>query len=164
MSSELDARLDALEQRLRLVEDELAVTRLVLGYGPRVDSGSAEATAALWAEDGSYEFEAGAAALRGRTGLAAMVRSDAHRAHLLRGCAHVLTAPHVVITGDTAVATCYSLMHHYVAETGIFQVSRVSANRWELVRTGDGWCVANRTNRLLNGDDAARALFASTID
>lgn len=164
MSNEPDARLDALEQRLRLVEDELAISRLVLGYGPRVDSGAAEAAAELWAEDGSYEFEAGVPALQGRDGLAAMVRGNAHQAHLRRGCAHVLTAPHVAVAGDTAVATCYSLMHHYVAATGIFQVSRVSANRWELVRTGDGWRVANRTNRLLNGDDAARALFASTID
>lgn len=163
MSTESDARLDALEQRLRTVEDELAITRLVLGYGPRVDSGSAEATAALWAEGGSYEFEAGLPALRGRGGLSAMVRSDAHQAHLRRGCAHVLTAPHVTVSGDSAVATCYSLMHHYVPETGIFQVSRVSANRWDLVRDDDGWHVANRTNRLLNGDEAARALFASTI-
>lgn len=92
-----------------------------------------------------------------------MVRGPPHHRHLERGCAHVLTTPHVHVDGDRAVATCYSLTHHYVPETGNFQVSRVSSNRWGLVRTESGWRVASRTNRLLNGDPAARALFASTV-
>lgn len=157
------ARLNALEERLRRVEDELEVTRIVLAYGPSVDSGSAAAAAGLWESGGSYEFEAGAPALHGRDGVAAMVRSDGHRAHLERGCAHVLTAPHVRIAGDRAVAVCYSLMHHYVPQRGIFQVSRVSANRWDLTRTEEGWQVSSRTNRLLNGDESARALFGDAI-
>lgn len=161
--SAAEERLAALEARVQRVEDELAVMRLVLAYGPCVDSGSAAAAAQLWIADGSYEYEAGAPALHGSDGIAAMVDSPPHRAHLERGCAHVLTAPHVHIDGDRAVATCYSLMHHYDAESGTFQVSRVSANRWELVRTGDGWRVATRTNRLLNGDPGAWELFAATV-
>lgn len=155
------ARLADLERRLQLLEDERAISALILAYGPCVDSGSAEATAALWAVDGSYSFQADQAELVGSDGIAAMVRSPAHRRHLQRGCAHVLTAPHVHLDGDRATATCYSLMHHYLPDTGTFQVSRVSANRWELVRAATGWRVAARTNRLLNGDEAARALFAS---
>ena len=72
-------RLDALERRLQLVEDQLAITRVVLAYGPRVDSGCAEAVADLWAEDGSYEFQADAAPLSGREEQAGMVRSAAVR-------------------------------------------------------------------------------------
>lgn len=158
-----EARLDALEERLRRIEDELAITRLVLTYGPAVDSGSDTRAAELWTEDGSYEFEAGVPALHGRDGIAAMVRSAGHRAHLERGCAHVLTAPQVRIVGDRAVAVCYSLMHHHVPERGRFQVSRVSANRWDLVRTPEGWRVSSRTNRLLNGQADARSLFAEAI-
>jgi hypothetical protein len=156
-------RLDALERRLRLVEDQLAITQLVLAYGPRVDSGCADAVAGLWAEDGSYEFQADLPALAGRAELAGMVRSAPHQAHLQRGCAHVLTAPHVQVDDDTATATCYSLMHHYVPDTGIFQVSRVSSNRWDLARTSEGWRVVTRTNRLLDGSAEARELFAGTV-
>jgi hypothetical protein len=158
-----EERIDALERRLRLVEDQLAITQLVLAYGPRVDSGSADEVAALWAEDGSYEFQPDAPPLTGRAELAGMVRSAPHQAHLHRGCAHVLTAPHVQIDGDTATATCYSLMHHFVPDTGIFQVSRVSSNRWDLARTVDGWRVVTRTNRLLDGSAEARELFAGTV-
>ncbi|TAM83027.1 MAG: nuclear transport factor 2 family protein [Jatrophihabitans sp.] len=159
-TTSVDDRLAAVEARLRRVEDELAITRLVLSYGPAVDSGSAEATAALWDDGGRYDFQDGAPVIEGSAAMASMVRSPGHRAHLARGCAHVLTAPAVRVDGDRAVALCYSLMHHYVSETGIFQVSRVSANRWELVRGPSGWRVGSRVNRLLTGDEAARALLA----
>lgn len=41
------ARLDALEARVRELSDIIEVSQLVAQYGPNVDSGSAEATAAL---------------------------------------------------------------------------------------------------------------------
>ncbi len=44
-----EARLAALEQRLRRVEDELAIGRLMASYGPLVDAGDADAVAGLWA-------------------------------------------------------------------------------------------------------------------
>jgi hypothetical protein len=158
-----EAHLADLERRVRRLEDELEITQLLMAYGPAVDSGTADAVAELWAEDGSYEFQRDQPALYGREGLAAMVRGRGHQAHLQRGCAHVITAPRVIVDGDSAVALCYSLMHHHDPETGTFQVSRVSANRWDLVRTGDGWRVARRTNRLLTGDADARDLFADAL-
>jgi len=54
-------------------------------------------------------------------------------------------------------------MHHYVPATGIFQVSRVSSNRWDLARTAKGWQVTTRTKRLLDGSAKARELFAGTV-
>ena len=44
-------RLEQLEQRLRALEDERAIARLIASYGPLVDSGDAEAVAALDAMD-----------------------------------------------------------------------------------------------------------------
>lgn len=37
------------------LEDHLEITQLVAQYGPAVDSGSADATAGLWTEDGSFD-------------------------------------------------------------------------------------------------------------
>jgi hypothetical protein len=45
---DLRAAVAALETRVQLLEDHLAITQLVAQYGPNVDSGSAEATAGLW--------------------------------------------------------------------------------------------------------------------
>jgi hypothetical protein len=45
-----EARLAGLETRLRAVEDELAIMRLLSSYGPAVDSGSAAEAAAQWVD------------------------------------------------------------------------------------------------------------------
>jgi hypothetical protein len=54
-----ETRLAALEARLRAVEDELAIFRLLNAYGPLVDSASGEAAAEIWIAGGGYEFGLG---------------------------------------------------------------------------------------------------------
>ena len=66
-----EARLAALEQRLRRVEDELAIGRLMASYGPLVVAGDADAVAGLWAEDGEYDVEGWL--MRSRADVAEMV-------------------------------------------------------------------------------------------
>ena len=61
---DLRATIDALTSRLRAVEDQLEITQLVAQYGPSVDSGSANATADLWTDDGTFEA-VGAISMRG---------------------------------------------------------------------------------------------------
>lgn len=150
-----------LEARVRLLEDVEAVRQLVSAYGLAVDSGSAGATAALWTEDGTYDVVP--QPLVGRAALTAMVDSEGHRSLIARGCAHVLGAPHVLLDGDRAVATCHSLVLLRDAERREHRVWRVAANRWELVRTVDGWQVSTRVNRLLDGSDDAAALLAAGL-
>jgi hypothetical protein len=65
--------------------------------------------------------------------------------------------PYVAIDGDRAVATAYAQLCR--ANGDDFRVWRVTATRWELERTADGWRVAHRTNRLLDGDPAAQELL-----
>jgi ketosteroid isomerase-like protein len=161
MSDATEARLAALEERLDRVEDELAITRLVASYGPFVDGGNADAVADLWTEDGVYDVDEGFMA--GREQLAAMVRSRAHQGWIKDGCAHFLGPAHVTLHGDTAVAVCHSLMVVNVGgEFGAdaaFRVRRATAHHFELVRGGDGWRVARRTSRVLDGRPEAPALL-----
>lgn len=159
--AELRAEVAALATRLRAVEDELAITRLIASYGPSVDSGSAEKTAAIWAEDGVFSVVGGEMTfdMNGRSDIAAMVESEGHQELILGGCAHVLTAPHVTLNGDSATCRNYALNIRWDAEADSFRVARVSANRWECSRTANGWKVAHRTNSVLDGAEAARALL-----
>ena len=79
----------------------MEITQLVAQYGPAVDSGSAEATAALWTEDGT--FDAVGAITHARTRRDRRDgRGDGHQGLILNGCGHVLTVPHVVVDGDDA--------------------------------------------------------------
>jgi uncharacterized protein (TIGR02246 family) len=157
--TDAETRLAALEQRLALLEDERAVARLVAAYGPLVDSGDAEGVAALWAPDGVYDVDE--LLMTGRAEIEAMVRSSAHQGWIAGGCAHVVGPPHVTVTGDEAVAVCYSVM--VVREDGGFVVRRATANVWRLRRSPTGWLVANRTNRVLDGRNEAPELLATGL-
>ncbi len=146
---------EALALRVERIERQLALYDLIASYGPAVDSGSAEATAALWNEGGSYDF--GDAVLSGRSQIEAMVRGSRHQGLIGEGAAHMLGFPHVAIDGDRAVVTGYSQVCRH--REGRFEVWRVSANRWELSWDGAGWRVDRRQAYLLNGQEAARALL-----
>lgn len=132
-------------------DDVVAVTQVIAAYGPAVDCGNGDAAAALFTEDGWYDVAG--RRYEGRAAIAAMVQGRAHQGLLAQGVAHVMGLPHVRVDGDRAVA----VNHSVVLRAG--EVWRTAANRWELVRTADGWQVASRTNRLLDGSQEARDLL-----
>ncbi len=167
-------RLAALEARLGEMEDHIALYQLMTAYGPLVDSGDAEATAALWLEDGIYDWgggpptvadapvkEGAAGAAYGRAAIAEMVRGPFHQDIIAGGAGHVIGLPHIILDGDNAVATSYSRLYRRDGDN--FRVWRVAANRWEFARTADGWRVKSRINRVLDGGEEARTLLRAGI-
>jgi len=46
-----------LAARLRRLEDERDITRLIASYGPAVDAGDSDAAARRWAADGTYDVD-----------------------------------------------------------------------------------------------------------
>ena len=156
---ELRTTVEALSARVRHLEDVVEISQLVAQYGPNVDSGSADATAQLWIEDGTFDA-VGAIEMRGREQIAGMVTSDGHQGLILNGCGHVLTAPHVVVDGDVAHGRSYALNIRWDAEAERFWVARVSANGWTWVRTDDGWRIKDRVNANLDGTAEHRAVLA----
>ncbi|MFI6517689.1 nuclear transport factor 2 family protein [Spirillospora sp. NPDC050679] len=154
-----ESRLADLERRLRLLEDEREITRLVLSYGPLVDSGRARDVAALWTADGVYDVDE--LYMEGRPEIEAMVASDAHRNWIRGGCAHTIGPPHVTVSGDDATAVGYTLMVVNTPEG--FTVRRATANHWRLRRTPAGWRAVTRTNRVLDGRPESPALLSSAL-
>ncbi|KAF2781865.1 nuclear transport factor 2 family protein [Streptomyces sp. OM5714] len=152
---------DDVEARLRRLEDERDIARMMASYGPMVDGGDADGVAALWAPDGVYDIDE--LFLAGREQIGAMVRSAAHRGWIRQGCAHVVGPPHITVDGDEAVAVCHSLM--VVHEDGRYVVRRATANHWRLRRTDSvpGWEVVTRTNRVLDGRPESPALLAGGV-
>jgi hypothetical protein len=151
----LAARVDELEARL-------TISQLMASYGPAVDSGAAGAAGALWTDDGVYD--AGVGVFRTAAGISAMVAGEPHQSYIRGGCAHLVGPPHIVVHGDRAVATCYSQLLFRDEEADGYRVWRVTANRWEWVRGPDGWRVASRVNRPLDGGEEARALLGRALD
>jgi hypothetical protein len=153
-------RLAALERRIQRLEDEVAVLRLVNSWGPAVDTGSSEAAAALWHEDGVLESDL--SHLQGPGAVFAMVESDGQQALITQGCAHVQSAPIVRIDGDAAEAVTYSQVYLH-ADDG-HAVWRVSANLWQFSRTPGGWRVTRRSNRVIDGSTEAREILVRALE
>ncbi len=149
--------MDELNRRLTRLEDREAIRDLIARYGPLADSGDAAALAALWTEDGCYEV-LGFATAQGRKHIAALITGPVHQDLMAGGVAHLLGPVAITLDGDSAQAQGHSvvLRHH----DGAFHACRVSANRWTLQRTAEGWRVHHRVNALLDGAAAARALLA----
>ncbi|WP_375195119.1 nuclear transport factor 2 family protein [Sphingobium sp.] len=148
---------DPLAARIAALEDREAIRDLIARYGPLADSGDCAGAAALWTEDGIYEV-GGFGSYQGRTAIRALLEGESHQQLIHGGAAHVLSPPVIDLDGDRAAARTYSVVFRK-AEDG-WEAHRVSANLWQLMRTAEGWKVACRINRLLDGSADARALIA----
>jgi uncharacterized protein (TIGR02246 family) len=148
--------LAELEKRLARIEDERAVERLIASYGPLVDAGEAEATAELWAVDGSYSVEGWQ--MRSRADVAAMVQSAAHQGLIHRGCCHFVGPAVVTVDGDEAVAVCESVL--LVRRDDGYVAARAGANHFRLRRIDRRWQIVERTTRALDGTAEPRVLLS----
>lgn len=154
--------VNALEQRLTMLEDRAAIRDLITSYGRLADAGHADAVARLWTADGTYEV-VGMATATGHAAIAGLITGPVHQALMADGCAHMMGQVNVDVSGDSATARGHSLVLRHrseAAEPGTFEVYRVSANCWTLTRTAEGWRVTHRANSLINGNEAARILLA----
>lgn len=150
-----DAPVADAEARLRALEDRAELAELIARYGPIVDAGQGELLGELWTPDGRYaigdEFS-----LAGEQ-VPALTELPDHRAYLAAGCGHLLTAPTLRVDGDSATGVNHSFV--LVRDGERWVVDRASANEWTFTRTAEGWRVALRRNRLLDGSPEARALL-----
>lgn len=146
-----------LAARLQRLEDLEAIRTLIARYGPLADAGDADAVSGLWAEDGRYAV-GGMHEAVGRAAIAGFITGSVHQALMAAGCAHLLGPVAITLEGDGATAVGHSVLFEQRPE-GV-AVARIAANRWQLRRGGSGWEVVRRDNRLLDGSEAARALFA----
>jgi len=79
--------------RVRRLEDESAITRLIMSYGPAADSGLTSSAARLWLDDGKYDWDADGEPHRGSAAVDAMLQGDGHQGLIARGVAHFAGPP-----------------------------------------------------------------------
>jgi hypothetical protein len=163
----------SLEDRLRAVEDKLAIYHLIASHPPAADTGTGRYYRDAFTTDGEVDLGGGKGA-NGNEAIAAIVGTPEHQAAIAGGLCHFAGLPRVELDGDTAIATSYlqiitpdkqaaprELSGHGTS-TG-FRIHRVGANRWELKRGKDGWKVTRRTLRPLDGSEDAPALLRRAI-
>jgi len=138
---------------VQMLEDELAIHRLIVRYGFAVDAGDAQRAAEVFTEDTVYDVDVGV--MHGRKGVRDMVLGTRHQA-MVGDCAHQIGPAVVEVDGDRAVATGYSRV--YLRRGTEIQIYRVSFNRWELERRDGQWLIARRITRLLGHAEARQIL------
>lgn len=151
----IEERLAALETRVRAAEDHLEIIRLLNTYGPAVDSGSAQAAANLWAEDGIYD--AGGVTRFTPEALITMYNDAGHQGLVHTGSSHLTATPRIEINGDEAEAVAYSFV--IVRRDEEWFIMRGAINHWQLVRTAGGWRIKERFNRVLDGSPASHEVM-----
>jgi hypothetical protein len=162
-----------LEERLREIEDRLEIYDLIASHPPSADTGADYFTRAVYVEDGSIDLGGGKGAV-GNEGVAAIVKTPDHQAAIAGGLAHFAGLPRIDIDGDAAVVTSYLQIltpdpdAAPVAVPGHgssrgFRIHRVGANRWELVRTPQGWKIKRRCLRPLDGSEPAREILRQAL-
>src|SRR4029078_1466085 len=164
---------DSLEDRVRAVEDKLAIFHLIASHPPAADTGTDRYYREAFAADCEVDPGAGKGA-RATATIGAIVKTPEHQAAIAGGLCHFAGMPRVEIDGDSAVAISYLQIitpdpaaapregSGHVSTTG-FRIQRVGANRWELKRGKDGWKVVRRTLRPLDGTGDAQALLRKAI-
>jgi hypothetical protein len=156
----IEQRILLLEAETARLRDHVAIYQILARYGPLADSADDEArrqkTGALFSENGIYDIDADWKGY-GPSGVAEMLGGEIHRDLVHNGSAHVMSLPYVIVEGDKATALSYSQVYRH--REGAFFVWRVAANHWELAREGGGWKVTYRVNRLLDGNEEARAIL-----
>jgi SnoaL-like domain len=153
-------RIAALEDRVRVLEDQSTLCRLISSWGPAADTGNGPAASSFWADDTVLETEDGR--LEGASAVGAMIDSDGQRQLVERGCAHVQSFPVIRIDGDWAIAVSYGRVYLH-ADRG-YEIWRVSVNSWEFRRAEGEWRVVRRQVHVIDGGSEARQLLGRAVD
>ena len=159
-----------LEARIRLIEDRLEIYDLIATHPPSADTGAGSYVASVWAEDGRFDRGDEFAKPAGPAAIAAVSESPEHHRAIEQGIAHFAGLPYVRVNGDEAFAISYiqilvpdrigpifEVPNHGAGQG--FHVHRVAANRWDFVRTGEGWRIKRRRLRSLDGSPEAREIL-----
>jgi hypothetical protein len=163
-----------LEQRVRAIEDRLAIYNLIAGHPPSADTGADYYAEAVYAEDGMFDRGTNLSGAVGNKAIAAMLRSEGHQAAIAGGLAHFTGLPYIDLDGDQAVVTSYLQIltprqsgeaievPNHGASRG-YHIHRVVTSRWELQRTAAGWKIKRRTIRLVDGSEPSREVLRGAL-
>lgn len=160
------SRLDALEKRLTLLEDDKSIRELLSRYGYYADASLDDEYYALFTSDCVMDVSSGQLPdpyevirwegldamkefMRARTA----IHGDGFAGHSLHMQGNNLS---VDVRGDEATAAGYSFILQQ-EETSVRLVS-ASINEWSLRRIEGAWRIAQRTRRMVGAPDSAEVL------
>lgn len=148
---DVDARLAALDARVRRLEDHEKIREVLAAYGFAADLGRSDAWVDLWTGDGIYDLDAGAHG--GRDQLQDLIAAPTgYHKSIENRSQHIAVNPHIHVEGDTAVVEAYRML--VVKQDGAeARIAAGAYTRFELVRRDGTWKIQRQTRRLTGGEE-----------
>jgi hypothetical protein len=149
---DIEQRFAALEQRLRLVEDQEQIRECLARYGFNFNLSRARQYAETFTPDGVFDFDDGK--FVGAAALAGVVTDYETTDRVLRNRSlHTVCNLYIRVDGDTAWAEGYSVVVVRNEEMfGVpFGVFEAGYNHWDFERDGERWRIKRRVRRSVGG-------------
>lgn len=165
----------AIDKRLRIIEDKLAIYELIASHPPSADTGSADYTSSVYLDDGVFDRGPTLDGARGAKAIAAFIQRSEHDEAIRDGLAHFAGLPLIDLRGDAAIVTSYLMIVHLDHEgqprdlpnhgvSNGYRIHRVVVNRWELTRCDRRWMIAKRTLLPVDGSELHQRLLRKGLD
>ena len=103
---------NSLENRLRAVEDKLAIYALIASHPPSADTGHSDYTLSVYSADGIFDRGPTLDGAKGAEAIAAFIERPEHHEAIANGLAHFVGLPLIDLRGDVAVVTSYLQILH----------------------------------------------------
>lgn len=165
----------SLEERLRIVEDKLAIYQLIASHPPSADTGHARYTLSVYDENGVFDRGPALDGATGAADIASFIQRPEHAQAIESGLAHFAGLPLIDLRGDSAVVTSYLMIIHldheghpralpnHGSSLG-YRIHRTVVNRWELERSKGQWLITRRVLIPVDGSDLQQQLLKSGLN
>jgi SnoaL-like domain len=158
--------------RITATEDRLEILNLLAGSAFSSDVASEAYWTKMFTEDAT--FDRGTKQDKGRDEILKIINAPDQKDAIKAGMTHLAMLPHIILNGDSAVATGYLLIvmpdsaasHVKLAGKGVspgFSIYQVTINKYTLLRTIEGWKVTQRIVRPISAADS-RAILREGIE
>ncbi len=130
----------SLDERLRRLEDILAIQQLFIDYGLALDAGDLETYAQLFATQGTINLGPIGRAT-GRTEIKALMAQTLEG--LVGSSFHIVSSPQINVHGDRAISqVMWTVIHR--DKNGQPQVTMIGKHHDELIRENGEWKIQTR--------------------
>lgn len=156
---------DKLLKRITAAEDKLEILTLLAGSAFSSDVASELFWKKMFTDDAVFDRGGGWPQDKGQHAILTIINSPDQREAINYGMTHLAMLPQITLKGDSAIATgCLLIVipdttasHVKLPGKGVspgFSIYQLTVNRWELVRTTEGWKVNKRTVRPITSNDS----------
>ncbi len=141
-NEQLSQELEALKQRLRMLEDKEEIRDLLARYSFNADLNRNDALVKLWTDDGVFNLESGI--WKGRSQIKQMLEGPVHQS-ITKRSQHLMLDYKIDIHDDIAVAAGYVLVTvHWQGGFGIF---RCGFRTFKFQRVEGRWLISESISR-----------------